>query len=462
MGPYIGNRAARIGLVLTSLAVITLSSCGSMPGMPGAAGNAAAQDRSATITRGSLISAVSATGNIQAESETRVAFQQPGKVAKVNVAVGGAVKKNDLMAQLDTADLESALAQAKSGLIIANASYSRTVEGARDSDIAAAQAALNAAYANYNRLRKGADQSDVTGAEAAVSKAEADLRAAQRAYDVAFKMKPSAIGDSPTVAQLEQAKNNLRAAQLQLEKVQQGADNAQVAGSVQQIEDAKARLEKLKSPAQDYDIRRAEAERKRAELAVERAQRQLDKASLLAPVDGIVSDVAVEEGEMTGAQPAVTLVDASQFHIDVKVDEIDIAKIKEDQEVVVTLDALPGVEVKGRIDRIAPTSSVANGIVSYAVRIVLDKTDAPLRAGMTANASIVMDRRDGVLLAPNWAVRRERDTGKSFVTIKGADGKPQDVAVEIGARSDTQTEVTSGVGEGQVVYTPQSAVSAGQ
>ena len=190
--------------------------------------------------------------------------------------------------------LELALAQAKSGLIIANANYSRTVEGARDGDIAAAQAALNAAYANYNRLRKGADPSDVTGAEAAVSKAEADLRAAQRAYDVAFKMKPSAIGDSPTVAQLEQAKNNLRAAQLQLEKVRQGADNAQVAGGVQQIEDAKARLEKLQSPAQDYDVRRAEAERKRAELAVERAQRQLDKASLLAPVDGVVSNIAIE------------------------------------------------------------------------------------------------------------------------------------------------------------------------
>ena len=447
------KRAARFGLILAGLAAV-LAGCSGMPGMPG---SSPALERSAAVTRGSLVSSVNATGNIQAESETRVAFQQPGKVAEINVEIGMPVRKGEVMARLDTTDLELALAQAKAGLIIANAAYSRTVEGARDSDIAAAKAGLNAAYANYNRLRRGADQSDIEVVEAGLRKAEADLRAAQAAYDIAFKRNPGAIGSSPTVAQLEQARNNLRAAQLQLDKVLKGADSAQLASVTQQIEEAKARLESLESPAQDFDIRRAEAERKRAELAVERAQRQLDKATLVAPIDGVVSAVGVDEGEVAGTQPVVSLADTSLYHIDVKVDEIDIAKIKEGQDVAVTLDALPGVELSGRIDRIAPNSTVVSGIVSYAVRIVLDQTDAPLRVGMTANTSIVLDRRDGVLQAPNWAVRRDRGQGKSFVTVKDAEGQFQEIEVQTGARSDTLTEIVSGVEEGQVVYAPQSS-----
>jgi HlyD family secretion protein len=446
---------ARVALI--GLAALALAACSGMPGGAPGLGQAAAPERSATIARGVLLSTVNATGNIQAESETRLAFQQPGKVAEVNVEVGSQVKKGDVIARLDTTDLDLALKQARASLVIANASYSRTVEGGRDTDIAAAQAALNAAYAGYNQLKQGADQADIAAANAALRKAEAELRQAQSAYDIAFKIKPSAIGDSPTVAQLQQAKNNLQAAQAQLQNVMQGADNAQLAATVQQIEDAKARLEKLQAPAQDFDIRRAEAERKRAELAVEQARRRLAKAVLVAPADGLVSAVAIDAGEMAGAQPVVTLVDTSVFHIDVKVDEIDIARVREGQEVQVTLDALSGVEVNGSIERIAPTSALANGIVSYAVRIVLDQTDAPLRAGMTANASIILDRRDGALLAPNWAVRRDRASGATYLTVRQADGKLQEVEVQTGLRSDTLTEILSGVGEGQVVVSPQAS-----
>lgn len=450
--PSITRRTTWAALALAA-GLAALSACGGMPGS--AAGPLAASDRKATLARSALTSSVSATGNIQAESETRLAFQQPGRVAEVTVDVGSVVKKGDVLARLDTTDLNLALAQAQASLIAARSGYSRTVESARPADIKAAEAALNAANAGYNRVKQGADQADVDAALASVSKAEADLRSAQHAYDVAARYKPNTLGDNPVVAQLEQARNNLQAAQLQLQKATQGADNAQVASAVQQIQDARARLEKLKEPAQTFDVQSAEAQLTRAELAVQQAQRRLDKAVLVAPLDGVVSSVSIDLGEMVGTQPVLALVDNSQFHIDVKVDEIDVARVQPGQEVQVTLDALAGVEVKGSIDQIAPTSTTANGIVSYAVRIVLAPSDAPLRAGMTANAAIVLDRREGVLLAPNWAVRRQG--GKSYLTVLGADGKSREVEVQVGARNDTQTEIVSGASEGQVVVSPQAA-----
>ncbi len=451
------HRAQKIWKLGSALAAVVMlaSACSSLPALPGATQSAPAPARTATVTRGALISAVSATGNIQAEAETRIGFQQPGRVVELDVQVGSPVKKGDLVARLDTTDLELALAQAKTGLILANAAYSRTVEGARAADIKAAEAALSAAQANYAQVRAGTQKPDIDAAKAQLLSAEAQLRQAQAAYDLAGRFQPSTLGDSPAAIQLRQAQNNLEAARRQYDRLLQGPEQAQLAAAWQRVEDARARLDQLRRPAQNFDLERADAERRRAQLAVEQAERRLEKALLVAPIDGVVSALAIEKGEWAGAQPVVTLLDTSVLHIDVKVDEIDIAKVRPGQEARITLDALPDVELTGRVDRIASTSTVLNGIVSYAVRIVLDSTSAPLRVGMTANASIIVDRRDNALLVPNWAVRRDRAAGKSFVTVVGADNQLQEVEVQVGLRGETQTEILSGLSEGQTVAAPQ-------
>ncbi|MGQ9815582.1 MAG: efflux RND transporter periplasmic adaptor subunit, partial [Candidatus Roseilinea sp.] len=259
----------------------------------------------------------------------------------------------------------------------------------------------------------------------------------------------------PAAIQLRQAQNNLEAAHRQYERLLKGPEQAQLAAAWQRVEEARARLEQLRQPAQDFDLERLEAERKRAALAVQQAERRLEKTRLVAPSDGVISALFVQEGELVGTQPIITFLDTSVLHIDVKVDEIDVAKVQPGQQVRITLDALPDVELTGKVDRIASTSTVQGGIVSYAVRVLLDATDAPLRVGMTANASIIVDRRDDVLLVPNWAVRRDRASGKSFVTIVGADNQLQEVEVQVGLRGESQTEIVAGLSEGQTVAAPQ-------
>ncbi|MGQ9902980.1 MAG: efflux RND transporter periplasmic adaptor subunit [Anaerolineae bacterium] len=451
------NRLQKIKRIWPALAVsVTLATgCAGLPALPGAAQSSSAPGRTATVVRGTLLSTVNATGNIQPEAEVRLGFQQPGRVVELAVEVGSVVKQGDLIARLDTADLELALAQAKTGLIVANAAYSRTVEGARAGDIKAAEAALNAAQAAYAKLRAGPEKTDIDAAKAQLLSAEAQLRQAQAAYDLTGRFQPSIVNDSPAAIQLRQAQNNLEAAQRQYERLLKGPEQAQLAAAWQRVEEARARLEQLRQPAQDFDLERLEAERKRAALAVQQAERRLEKTRLVAPSDGVISALFVQEGELVGTQPIITFLDTSVLHIDVKVDEVDVAKVQPGQQVRITLDALPDVELTGKVDRIASTSTVQGGIVSYAVRILLDATDAPLRVGMTANASIIVDRRDDVLLVPNWAVRRDRASGKSFVTIVGADNQLQEVEVQVGLRGESQTEIVAGLSEGQTVAAPQ-------
>jgi HlyD family secretion protein len=418
--------------------------------------------RTATLARGTLIATASATGNIQAESEVNLTFQSSGNVTSVNVSRGDMVKKGDVLASLDTADLETALQQAQAARVSATDAYSRTIEGAQPADVSAAQAALNAANAAYNKLRAGADSADISAAEAAVRSAEAAERAAETANDLAYKFDPRNYPGSPTIAQLQQARNNLDAARQQYDKVVRGADKAQLASAFQQVQETHARLIRLQQPVKQYDVDQALADVQKAQLQVQQALRQLDKAQLVAPLDATVSVVNIKAGESTGAGPAIILVDTSLLHIDITVDEIDIAKVQVGQQVSVTLDALSGVELAGKVDRIASTSTTVNGVVSYAVRVVIDKTDVPLRSGMTANASIVLDKHQNVLLAPNWAIRRDKQSGKSYLTVQVDSKTTREVEVKTGLRNDNFSEILSGVSEGQVVVAQQSPTLLGQ
>ena len=488
-------------IALAVIGALSLGACA----RPGAPAETAAQ-RVATLENGTLTATVSATGNIEPEAEVRLTFQQAGMVAEVFFDQGDAVKKGDVIARLDTADLELALAQAQASLeqaknaliqaetavenariqeIIATANYSRTVSGARPSEVSAARAALAAAQANLDKLKAGPTPEDVAAAEAGLRNAEAALRQAQSAYDAAYARNPAGIGASPAALQLEQATNNYNSAKAQYDRAVKGADAAQIKAAEQQVQNARANLDKVLNPTRQFDLEQAEAQLQQAslqvknaevqvasarnqvrlaEIQVKQAQRRLDQATLKSPIDGVISALNVEVGEVVGVagQPAAVVVDLSKYHIDITVDEIDIAKVKVGQEVNVTLDSLPGVEVKGRVVRISPTSRLVNGVVSYDVRVDVASTDAELRSGMTANASIVLDRREGVLLAPNWALRRERNTGKTYLTVRTNDQQVREVEVKTGLRNDAFSEILSGAKAGDVVVAPSAPSILGQ
>jgi HlyD family secretion protein len=148
--------------------------------------------------------------------------------------------------------------------------------------------------------------------------------------------------------------------------------------------------------------------------------------------------------------PALALVDLSRFFLDVQVDEVDVAIVAAGQAVSVTLDALPDLVLPATVERIAPAAQVNAGVVSYPVRLSLAGAAETLRAGMTATAAIVVAEARGVVLVPNWAVRRDRDTGQAFVGLLRA-GAIADVPVVLGLRDEEYSEVLDGLAAGDIV-----------
>jgi HlyD family secretion protein len=429
------------------------------------------------IQRGNIASTVSATGSIEPESEVSLAFRSPGRVKDVLVSEGQAVQKGQLLAELETTDLTLALAQSKVGLAIAQAQLAKMETPPDEDDILLAQAAievaqasvagadagLNAARANYNQLfvDPSANQRQVN--EAQLRQAEVNLRIAQQQYN-RVKDQPN-IGELPQSQQLESATLSYELAKAQTSLTDPDPNQAQVASALNQIAQSELGFRQaqsnliqaqnnlktlLEGPSQeDLDIARAQVQQ--AQLSMLSAENTLSNARLVAPIDGVVSQVSVRPGELfSGGLPAVTMSDLGQFHMDVLVDEIDVRQVQVGQPVGIRVDALPDQELTGKITEIAPVASNINGVIAYQVTIVPDPSDAPLRSGMSATASITTANVDEALLAPNRFIQLDRDTGKAFVYRMIA-GQPALQEVELGLRNERESQVTAGLDDGDEI-----------
>ena len=398
-----------------------------------------------TVRPGTLTAMVNTTGTILPEKQTSLSFKGPGRVAKVLVKEGQTVKAGDVLAQLDTTDLEYAVAQAELALASAQAQLLRVQRDPAQYDLAAAEAAVKSAKAAYNKMLAGPTAEEVRVARASLNQAEASLKQAQEAYDQVADR--ADVGMLPQALQLEQATNAYEVAKANFELTMRGPSAAELAAARSSITQAEAGLARLQEDVSDEDLLIAQLGVEQAQLSLDQARHQLEGTILTTPHDGTITMVGIQEGELSGGQPAFILTDLSQYHIDVSVDEIDIGRITEGQPVTITLDALPGETLTGRVDQIAETAELdSGGVVTYKVTIHLDPSDAPLRAGMTANTDIVTERHEDVLLVPNRFIRIDRTTGQAFVD-KLTGEQVQPVEIQIGLRDEMFSEMLAGLNE---------------
>lgn len=415
----------------------------------------AAALRTETVSTGDIFSTVSATGSIAPEAEVKLSFATQGTVAQVPVKVGDTVAKGQTLARLDTADLQLAVAQAEQTYVLQQANLEQLQTGSTEADIKAAKAAITSANAAYAAAQQqaNAQPDQLVIAQSNLDKSAEALRIAQWAYDnmlTTWFLKDYAP-NSPQAQALTNAQTDYNVAQADYNLKKSSINSSSVSAAYAQLTQAQANLAKLEAGPTGPQLKAARAQVEQARIALDIARANVAKATLTAPFAGVVSAVNVKAGEpANGALPAVVLVDTSVFHIDVTVDEVDVARIALGQLLTVTLDALPGETFSGKVDRVAPTATVNGGVVSYAVRLVLEPVDAPLRSGMSATADIVVAEAKGVVLVPNWAIRRDRDTGQVLVSLL-KDGKLVEAPVTLGLRNESLSEVKSGVIAGDVV-----------
>jgi len=443
--------------------------------------------RSAVVERGTVRVDVSASGSLEPQARVGLAFEMPGRVAEVLVEVGDTVEAGDVLARLDSEQLALQVQQAEAALALAEAQLAQLQAGARPEEVAVAeanlramQAQVSAAVARREQLEAGASDAQVAAVEADLASAITQQKAAEDMHDrtmtcVTINMYGQEMDICPALGPFEEqaryglnaADKALAAARARLDETLAGANadqvravQANVWAAAAQRDAAQAQLDLLMAGASEDQIAATAALVTQAQAALDMAELTLRRATLYAPFDGVVAAVNVTEGQMIGGGlPAITLVDNSRFHVEVEVDEIDVAQLSEGQPVEVTLDALPDVVLSGTVECIAPaaaglapigTGLAAPGAVSYDMTIALDETDAPVRAGMSASVIVMVREVTDVLLIPTWVVRIDRHTGQTYVQRQVGE-QTERVDVELGVRGNGVVQVLSGLEEGDMV-----------
>ena len=312
-------------------------------------------------------------------------------------------------------------------------------------------------YFDYNsRVKEGqlmalmdsaTQAAEVSQAEATVASAQADVLNAQAALDVAAK-------DLSRTREL--AKRDLIA------KADVDADTSTW----------------LKAKA---NLAAAEAKVAQYRATLEKSRINLNYTRIYSPVDGVVVAKNVEEGQTVAASyqtPSIAEIarDLTQMQVEVNVDEADIGGVHEGQPATFNVDTYPTLNFEGKVTQVRLSPETTDNVVTYTVIVKVQNPDGKLLPGMTANVSLILENRDDVLVVPNSAFRFKPSNGQSSGEMgpPGPGGghkqnvaevtkpalytldkkkKPVKIEVEKGITDGQNTEIISGVEEGERVIT---------
>jgi len=411
--------------------------------------------RTAPVTKGSVVAAISATGALNAVITVLVGSQVSGNIKELHVDFNTVVKKGQVIARIDPELFQAQVNQAKAQVDAAKAALANqeaVVEKTR-ADLANVQAALASAHAQTAKAQVGVlDGKRNVGRQQELRRkeliAQADLDAAQVLYDSAIAQYDA------TVAQERAQAASVTSAEAQLKVSQAMAENA-----------------KAQVAQQQANLRQSEI--------------NLEHTVIIAPVDGVVVSRTVDVGQTVAASlQAPTLFtiaqDLTKMQVDTNVAEADVGRVKVGQPATFTVDAFPGRTFRGEVVQVRKAAQVLQNVVTYDVVVSAPNNDQALLPTMTANVRIVTDQKDDVLRVPNSALRfrppgietepRDRPAGsggggprpgggagpgardgagrasvtRGRVWVLDTTGKPTAVPIQLGISDGTYTEVTSG------------------
>jgi len=345
--------------------------------------------RTVKVERGEISLMVTATGTINPVITVLVGSQVSGTIKALYADFNSLVKEGQVIAQIDPAIFEAQVEQGRANVLSAQANVLNA-----QANLKSAQANLEKAEVSVLDTRRTLERNKELMEKKAI--AQASLDTAQTNYDSA-------------VAQRELAKAQLESAR-------------------SQVESTKAQLEQAKA-------------------ALKMAETNMRYTTIRSPVNGIVISRNVDVGQTVAASlQAPTLFtiakDLTQMQVNTSVSEADIGRIAKGQEATFTVDAYPEKAFHGKVSEIRNAPSIIQNVVTYDVVIQVDNRELKLKPGMTANVSVMIAHKEGVLRIPNAALRYRPEfakatTGegvgkknvesrkKETAAVKGTGGPPQ-------------------------------------
>ena len=379
--------------------------------------------RAIKVERGEISTTVTATGTINPVITVLVGSQVSGTIKALYADFNSRVKEGQIISQIDPALFEAQVDQAKANVLNAQANV------------------LNA-------------QANLKSAQANLEKAEVTVSDAKRTLD---RNRP--LVERQVIAQsvFDTAQTNYDSAVAQLE-----AAKAQLESAKSQVESTKAQVEQTKA-------------------ALKLAETNLRYTTIRSPVNGVVISRNVDVGQTVAASlQAPTLFtiakDLTQMQVDTNVSEADIGRLSVGQEATFTVDAYPEKTFRGKVSEIRNAPTTISNVVTYDVVIQVDNKDLKLKPGMTANVSVLVAHKEGVLKIPNAALRFRPEFAKSGeaeekskealskrqqlsgsakssqgdrklavkVWVLSSEGKPKPISIVLGITNGTFSEMVSG------------------
>lgn len=383
--------------------------------------------QTAVVTRGALRGTVEGSGNIAAATSINLAFASGGKVAEVLVAVGDAVQAGQPLARLETQDLEDAVTQAQINLTQAELQLTQTCEGPDATDLAAAEASLKSAQAAYNELKPSA--TELAQAQLSLEEAKLALESAQASYDGAGGGWRVEVEYSNTATNLWQAQLNYETELSSYNTLVAGGTDTERWAAWAKVQQAQASLDALQTSVTTSTIRLAEISVEQAQLDLQKAQRALNQATLVTPIAGTVTAVNIEMGA-NASGTAIVLGDLDLLEVEITLDENDVVQVSAGQAATITLDAFDDLTLSGVVATVAPVATVQSGVALYPVTVALDPAAAAIRIGMTADVEIVTVNAEEALLIPLNAVQNL--SGRTIVLRQLREGETMESAMAEG------------------------------
>lgn len=377
---------------------------------------AATAYQTAPVVRQDLSQTVTASGTVNPQNTVNVGTQVSGTISQIYVDFNSHVKKGQVLARIDSSQLQAQLAQAEAALAQAQAQAAAAASTAtgQQSAIVASQATSQAQIANAQ------------AAIAGIATAQANVTKAQSAYDLAQQ---TVNRDNALLSQGYMAQNQADSDKSSLTGAQSGLQSAQAAvlqaraqasaSSSQSQASAAQSTQSYSTAASSQDSAAAAAAAvQSAQAMVQQDQLNVQRTVITSPVDGTVIARNVSAGVTVAASlqtPTLFSIaqDLKKMEVDIAVGEPDIGSIKPGDKVAFSVLAYPNQMFDGIVSQVREAPATVGNVVTYTVITLVNNPDGKLLPGMTANTAINVQTVKNALVVPAQALSWKPTSGTS-------------------------------------------------
>jgi RND family efflux transporter MFP subunit len=400
-----------------------------------------------SVVRGTVSQTVSASASLVSDASIALNFETTGRIKGINTKVGALVSEGDALASIESTTLDNEVRKAQATLDTAWANA-----GINDDAINDTRSAQKNAKKYADEVSDAEDQK-VSATDKAYANAVNYMDDVKNYYNQVV----SDHGAGSTEA--KSAKISLTSAENAKQSAQENKDTARHNRSVS-VQIAQNALDAQKDKVKSL-VSKSQKVLENSAIAIAQANYDIavnnrNKAILIAPVNGMITKISYKRGEVIGSasEQSFGRLLSKDLILEAKIPESDIAFITLDKTASVSFDALPSdTRLDATVVEIDPESTLIQDVVYYKVKLRLAAIDKRLKAGMSADADIHIAEKQQTLFVPNRALKQ--DGTVHFVEMKSRDGltaERREVKVGLSG-SDGQTEILSGINEGDEVIT---------